>query len=83
MMETKSFLFSKPLLMVAIIGKYFQCAARLIFKSIWFYSCDSKHTESGTGHAEGIFVKIPCVGECKCLRELEVLQLGYCGQIII
>ena len=35
MMESDIFLFNKPLLMVAIMGKYFQCATRLIFKSNW------------------------------------------------
>ena len=51
MMESDSFLFNKPLLMVAIMGKSFQCATRLILKSIWCYSSDFKHTESTTGHA--------------------------------
>ena len=51
MMESNIFLFNKPLLMVAIMGKYFQCATRLIFKSIWRYSSDFKHIESATGHA--------------------------------
>ena len=51
MMERDSFLFNKPLLMVSIMGKYFQCATRLICKSIWCYSSDFKHTESATGHA--------------------------------
>ena len=51
MMESNIFLFNKPLLMVAIMGKYFQCATRLIFKSIWCYSSDFKHIESATGHA--------------------------------
>ena len=35
MVKSDIFLFNKPLLMVAIMGKYFQCATRLIFKSIW------------------------------------------------
>ena len=51
MMESDSFLFNKPLLMVSIMGKYFHCATRLIFKSIRCYSSDFKHTESATGHA--------------------------------
>ena len=51
MMESNSFLFNKPLSMVAIMGKYFQCATRLIFKSILCYSSDFKHIESATGHA--------------------------------
>ena len=28
--------------MVAVMGKYFQCATRLIFKSIWCYSSDDR-----------------------------------------
>ena len=51
MMESESFLFNKPLSMIANMGKYFQCAARLIFKSIRCYNSDFKHTESMTGHA--------------------------------
>ena len=51
MMETDSFLLDKPLQMNAIMGKYFQCAARLILISIWCYSCDFKLTESATGQA--------------------------------
>ena len=35
MMETDSFLFNKPLLIVAITGKYFQYATKLILKFIW------------------------------------------------
>ena len=73
MMESDSFLFNKPLLMVAIIGKYFQSVTRLIFKSIWCYSSDFKHIESATGHAYGIFVKSPCVGEPKFLCEIKAL----------
>ena len=38
MMDSNIFLFDKPLLMVAVMGKYFQCATRLIFKSIWGYN---------------------------------------------
>ena len=37
--------------MVAIMGKYSQCATRLLLESIWCYGCDLKHTESATGHA--------------------------------
>ena len=33
MMESDIFSISKLLLMVGIMGKYFQCATRLIFKS--------------------------------------------------
>ena len=72
MMESDIFLFSKPLLMVAIMSKYFQCTTRLIFKSIWCYSSDFKHIESATGHAQGIFVKSACVGERKFLREIKL-----------
>ena len=73
MMESDSSLFNKSLLMVAIMGKYFQCATRLIFKSIWCYSSDLKHIESATGHGEGIFVKSACVGERKFLCEIKAL----------
>ena len=51
MMESDIFFFNKPLLMVAIMGKYFQCATRLIFKSIWCYGYEFKHIESATDHA--------------------------------
>ena len=61
MIESHIFLFNKPLcdillfnkllLMVAIMDKYFQCAIRLIFKSIWCYSFDLKYIESATSHA--------------------------------
>ena len=57
----RHFLFNKPLLMVAVMGKYFQCATRLIFKSIW--CSDFKHIESTTDHAKGIFMKRACVEE--------------------
>ena len=73
MMETDIFLFNKPLLIVAITGKYFQYATRLIFKSIWCYSCDFKHIESTIDPTQGIFIKIPCVGERKCLCEIKAL----------
>ena len=73
MMETDSFLFNKPLLIVAITGKYFQYATKLILKFIWCYSCDFKHIESTIDHVYGIFIKTPCVGECKCLCEIEAL----------
>ena len=71
--ESNIFLCNKPLLMVAIMDKYFQCATRLIFKSIWCYSSDFKHIESATGHAYGIFVKSACVGERKFLCEIKAL----------
>ena len=48
MMESDSF-FNKPLLMVAILARKFQCV-NVIFKSIMFYSSDFKVTESTTGH---------------------------------
>ena len=51
MMESDIFLFNKPLLMVVIMGKNFQCAIRLIFESTWCYSSDFKHIESATGYA--------------------------------
>ena len=70
-MESDIFLFNKPLLMVAMMGKYFQCTTRLIFKCIWCYSSDFKHIESATGHAQGIFVKNTCVGEHKFLCEIK------------
>ena len=41
MMESNSF-FHKALLIVAIMGKYFQCGTRLIFKSIWCYNSDDR-----------------------------------------
>ena len=69
MMESNSFLFNKPLLMVLIMDKYFQCATRLIFKSNWCCSSDFKHTKSATGHTLRIFVKSTCIGECKFLCE--------------
>ena len=71
MMESDIFMLNKPLLMVAIMGKYFQCATRLIFKSTWCYSSDFKHIESTTGQAKGIFVKSPCVEERKLLCEIK------------
>ena len=73
MMESDSFLCNNPLLMVAIMGKYFQCATRLLFKSIWCYSCDFKHTDGTTGHAQRIFVKRSCVGERKFLSDIKAL----------
>ena len=73
MMESDIFMFNKPLLAAAIMGKYFQCAIRLIFKSIWCYSSDLKHIESTTGHAQGIFVKRACVGELKFLCKIKAL----------
>ena len=54
-MESASFLFNKRLLMVAILARLFQCVTKLIFKSIWFLSSDSKVTESTTGHNYGIY----------------------------
>ena len=62
MMESDSFLFSKPLLMVAIVAKYF--ITRLNFKSTWCLNSDFKHTEE-------IFVKSPFVGERKFLCEIK------------
>ena len=72
-MESDSFLFDKLLLMVAVMGKCFHCVTGFIFKSIWFYSYDFKHTESATGYAQRIFVKSTCVGECKFLCEIKAL----------
>ena len=51
MMESDIFLFNKPLLIFAIIGKYSQYVTRLTFTSIWCYSSDFKLIESATGHA--------------------------------
>ena len=48
-MDSNSFLFNKPLLMVATVAKYFQCVMRLIFKFVWCLTSDFKHTESTTG----------------------------------
>ena len=74
MMESDIFLFNKPLLMMAaIMGKYFQCAIRLILKSIWCYSSDLKHIESTTGHAQGTFVKSASIGERKFLCKIKAL----------
>ena len=73
MMDGDSFLFNKPLLMVAIMGKYLQCATRLIFKSTCCYSCDFRHAENETVRASGNFVKSPCVGERKFLFEIKAL----------
>ena len=73
MMESDIFLFNKPLLIIAMMGKYFQCDTRLIFESIQCYSSDFKHIESATGHAQGIFVKNAGVGERKFLSEIKAL----------
>ena len=35
MMESNKFLFNNPLLMVAIVDKWFECLISLIFKSAW------------------------------------------------
>ena len=59
--------------MVAIVSKYFQYVSGLIFKFIWCYSSDVKNTESTRGYASGIFVKSPCVEECKFLCEIKAL----------
>ena len=49
-MEGKNFLFKKPLLMVAIVAKLFECVISLIFKSAWCQSSEFEPTEITTGH---------------------------------
>ena len=39
-----SSLYNELLYMVAIVVKYIQCVTRLIFKSIWCWNSDFKHT---------------------------------------
>ena len=50
MMESNNILFKKPLLMVVIVTKWFECVISLIFKFAWCQSSEFEPTESTTGH---------------------------------
>ena len=69
MMESESFLFNKPLLMIANIGKYFQCAARLIFNLFGVIIL----TSSTPKVKQATLRVFSCVVERKFLREIKAL----------
>ena len=69
MMECESFLFNKPLLMIANMGKYFQCAARLIFNLFGVIIL----TSSTPKVKQATLRVFSCVVERKFLREIKAL----------